>query len=206
MKRIVSTLIAMAISTTVLSDELTQNKLIERLEQQSTISADFEQKTFTESNTSTEIIKGVLKVERPLKFLWQVTSPYEQTIISDSETLWIYDPDLEQATYQSVTSSVSQSPAMILSQPRVALDGNYDIVEASQGELTAYRLFPIDDEALYQELTLIFNQSNISEIRIIDSLGQRTVVDLTNIEVNGDIDPSLFEFNPPPGTDLFEQL
>ncbi|WP_320827191.1 outer membrane lipoprotein chaperone LolA [Reinekea sp.] len=188
------------------ADDDAREALIDRLEAPTTLSANFEQRTFTENQSSVAISTGQMRIAKPMRFAWQVFAPFEQQVVSDGETLWVYDPDLEQATYQPVGTSVQQSPAMILSQPRKVLTEQYEVIEASTETLAVYRLFPIDTSSVFTELTVAFKQDLIAEIRILDSLGQETIIALTEVIANAPLDDEMFSFNPPPGTDLFEQL
>jgi len=190
----------------VWADDAARQELIDRLEAPATLSANFEQRTFKDNQSSVTISTGQMRIAKPMRFAWQVFAPFEQQVISDGETLWVYDPDLEQATYQPVGTSVQQSPAMILSQPRKVLTEQYEVIQASTETLAVYRLFPIDTSSVFIELTVAFKQDLIAEIRILDSLGQETIIDLTDVIANAPLDDEIFSFNPPPGTDLFEQM
>lgn len=194
-----------AMISPAMADEVAKLELIERLEAYKTISASFEQRTYKDNSIAVDVSEGQFQITKPMKFNWQVVTPFEQQVISDGETLWVYDPDLEQATYQAISDNIDQSPAMILAQPRRALADFYDVRLAANEELTIYRLMPRDTESVFDELRLIFTNNSIDEIRIKDSLGQETVLRLSDVEYDLVIDDAAFEFTPPPGTDLFEQ-
>lgn len=188
------------------ADEAAKANLVERLEETATLSADFHQETFAEGAARGEQASGRMLIARPLRFAWRVEEPYEQAVISDGETLWIHDPDLEQATHQPVENQVARSPAMILTQPEATLETAYEVTEASNDNLTAFRLYPTDPDAVFSDLTLLFENGVIREIRLSDNLGQETRITLDNVETGVGIDPAEFEFEPPPGTDVFEQM
>jgi outer membrane lipoprotein carrier protein len=207
MKRLFIILVALSVSW-VWSDESAEatERLITLLERSDHMVADFEQKTYKELAAEPVVSTGTLKLSKPLRFHWSVSKPFEQDVISDGETLWVFDPDLEQATYQPISQDLQQSPAMILAQPRVSLTGRYQVFEVTADELTAYKLYPNDEDSIFSELVLIFSDTSITEIRILDSFGQETVIVFSNVTVPETIPASVFEFVPPPGTDLFEQI
>ncbi len=188
------------------ADDAARDRLIDRLESTATLTADFKQQTYGESDFSGESSTGHMKVARPLKFAWLVSQPYEQQVISDGETLWVYDPDLEQATHQPVGDQILRSPAMILAQPESTLSSDYEVMEAGNGDLTVYRLFPTGDNAVFEEMALLFEDGLIQEINLKDSLGQKTRITFSNVQTGVGIDPAEFEFTPPPGTDVFQQM
>lgn len=206
MRATIAFLIMTLLAVNVFADEAAKQRLISRLENYSTLTADFEQRTYQENQQSGEVSVGKLSVAKPLKFSWLVNQPFEQQVISDGETIWVFDPDLEQATYQPVDENLTQSPAMILAQPRTALQSQYEVTEAGNDSLKVYRLYPEQEDSVFVELLMIFENDIINEIRIKDSLGQETVISLSSVVENRAIDASAFVFNAPPGTDLFEQM
>ena len=188
------------------ADDSERERLINILESSDNLVANFEQKTFKEASAHVDVSSGTLSVSKPLKFNWTVTKPFEQQVISDGETLWVFDPDLEQATYQPISTDLQQSPAMILVQPRQSLTNNYQVFEVKNPDMLAYKLYPVDENAVFNELMLVFVNGTISEIRIYDSLGQETVISFSNVKVGQNIADTTFEFTPPAGTDLFPQM
>lgn len=183
-----------------------KESLIQLLESTQSFQANFVQKTYKETSADVEESEGYFWLQKPLKFNWSVSLPFEQQVISDGETLWVYDPDLEQATYQSLNNDLQRTPAFILTQPRESIGEQYRVIEAKNQSPRVFKLLPYDEEAVFSELLLIFIDDVIAGIQIIDSLGQETVVDFTDVLVNTELASDLFEFNPPPGTDLFEQM
>lgn len=204
--KVVLALLLATISLSALADQAARDRLIERLEATSNLSAQFEQETYAEGELRGERSSGLMQIARPLKFVWQVSEPYEQSVISDGETLWVYDPDLAQATYQPVADQIRQSPAMILTQPRSTLSSSYEVTEAANDELTSYRLYPTDEDAVFSELTLVFIDGVISQLRLTDNLGQDTRIRFTDVRTGVNFPAGTFEFEPPAGTDVFEQM
>ncbi|PTY36565.1 outer membrane lipoprotein carrier protein LolA [Saccharospirillum sp. MSK14-1] len=204
--KVVLALLLAAASTLALADEAARARLIERLEATSNLSAQFEQETYAEGELRGDRSRGLMQIARPLRFVWQVSEPYEQSVISDGETLWVYDPDLAQATYQPVADQIRQSPAMILTQPRSTLSSSYEVAEASNEELTSYQLYPTDENAVFSELTLVFIDGVISQLRLTDNLGQDTRIRFSDVRTGVNFPDQTFEFEPPAGTDVFEQM
>src|SRR5690606_5775939 len=57
---------------------------------------------------------GDFAFQRPGKFKWAVSQPYEQLVISHGQQLFQYDPDLAQVTTRQVDQAIGTSPAAIL--------------------------------------------------------------------------------------------
>lgn len=195
-----------AVAPQVNADEAARQRLIELLQSTETLQAEFRQETYADGELRGDRAEGIMKIARPLKFVWQVTVPYEQSVISDGTTLWVHDPDLLQATYQPVSDQLQESPAMILSQPESTLRTSYEVTEAANDSLTAYRLYPLDEDAVFEDMTLLFENGRISELRLSDNLGQDTRITFSNVETGLTLDAAEFEFTPPEGTDVFEQM
>ena len=75
----------------------------------------FEQVMYDKSGKKVDgPLRGMFAFQRPGRFVWEVKTPYPQKIVSDSKTIYIWDPDLNQVTVKGLTSAVSSTPASIL--------------------------------------------------------------------------------------------
>ena len=152
-----------------------------------------------------QTFKGVMKVERPGKFYWQTTSPAKQTIVTTGKTVWIYDPDLQQAVRQNLDDQVANTPALLLSGNTQQIQKAYRITQPDAGK-TYYTLYPKQKDGAFQSLTISFGAKNAPTLMILqDSLGQTTTVRFNNVVVNAAIPASTFNFVPPKGTDIIDQ-
>lgn len=192
----------------------TQN-LVKQLSAIQSLTANFEQTTKTTAKANTnkglsaqhmnQTFKGVMKVERPGKFSWQINSPVKQTIVSTGRTVWIYDPDLQQAIRQNLDEQVANTPALLLSGNTTQIQQAYRISQPDKSK-TYYTLYPKNKESAFQSLTISFGAKNAPTLMILqDSLGQTTHVRFNNVKVNAKIPTSTFNFSPPKGTDIIEQ-
>lgn len=192
----------------------TQN-LVKQLSAIQSLTANFEQTTKTTAKANTnkglsaqhmnQTFTGVMKVERPGKFSWQINSPVKQTIVSTGRTVWIYDPDLQQAIRQNLDEQVANTPALLLSGNTTQIQQAYRISQPDKSK-TYYTLYPKNKESAFQSLTISFGAKNAPTLMILqDSLGQTTHVRFNNVKVNAKIPASTFNFSPPKGTDIIEQ-
>lgn len=51
---------------------------------------------------------------RPDRFRFDYTKPFEQTIVADGKTLWLYDQDLNQVTSRSQAQALGSTPAALV--------------------------------------------------------------------------------------------
>ena len=76
--------------------------------------ARFTQSVVDEKGRATAPSGGSFEFERPGKFRWIYTKPYQQDIISDGQTIWTYDHDLDQVTVSMQSRALSGTPAALL--------------------------------------------------------------------------------------------
>ena len=192
------------------------SSLVKQLASLQRLTADFEQSTKTTNNKTVQkkgltaqhmnqTFKGVMKVERPGKFYWETTSPAKQTIVTTGKVVWIYDPDLQQAVRQSLDDQVANTPALLLSGNTSQIMDAYRVTQPDRSKLY-YTLYPKQDDGAFQSLTISFGANKAPTLMILqDSLGQTTYVRFSNIKVNPAIPASVFNFEPPKGTDIIDQ-
>ena len=192
------------------------SSLVQQLAGLQRLTADFEQSTKTTNNKTVQkkgltaqhmnqTFKGVMKVERPGKFYWETTSPAKQTIVTTGKVVWIYDPDLQQAVRQSLDDQVANTPALLLSGNTSQIMDAYRVTQPDRSKLY-YTLYPKQDDGAFQSLTISFGANKAPTLMILqDSLGQTTYVRISNIKVNPAIPASVFNFEPPKGTDIIDQ-
>ena len=192
------------------------SSLVQQLAGLQRLTADFEQSTKTTNNKTVQkkgltaqhmnqTFRGVMKVERPGKFYWETTSPAKQTIVTTGKVVWIYDPDLQQAVRQSLDDQVANTPALLLSGNTSQIMDAYRVTQPDRSKLY-YTLYPKQDDGAFQSLTISFGANKAPTLMILqDSLGQTTYVRFSNIKVNPAIPASVFNFEPPKGTDIIDQ-
>ncbi|WP_136678674.1 outer membrane lipoprotein chaperone LolA [Neptunomonas sp. XY-337] len=166
-------------------------------------SAEFEQVTRSNDNLAVAVSQGEVSVSRPGKFRWITSTPYPQTIVSDGTYVWIYDPDLEQATRKPFSVAGNNGAAHILNGDVAALAKEYDIsLILNNDSEQLFQLLPRSDEGNFQSIRLFFVDGVMSELLLIDLLGQKTTVMFNNVEVNAALSEALFQFAAPEGVDV----
>ncbi|WP_130803282.1 outer membrane lipoprotein chaperone LolA [Acinetobacter ihumii] len=208
---------ASAFAVTPASEQQATSNLVKQLSGMQSLSANFEQTTKATNTTRApkskgltaqhmnQTFTGVMKVERPGKFFWETTSPSKQTIATTGKTVWIYDPDLQQAVRQSLDDQVANTPALLLSGNTNQIMQSYRVTQPDRTK-TYYTLYPKDKESAFQSLTISFGANKAPSLMILqDSLGQTTSVRFNNVKLNPSIPASTFNFTPPKGTDIIDQ-
>jgi len=169
-----------------------------------TYSAAFEQQLVDESDVEIEKFIGMFYMRRPGMFRWVYCEPYLQMIISDGNTLWIYDEDLEQTIIRNIGDATEDSPAAILGG-EVRINNHYLMIEleASDG-ISWMELTPRDAGSQYDSIRLGFIDNQLTKLILFDSLGQKNSITFIDTIRNKTLAIELFGFTPPEGIDIID--
>ncbi len=176
--------------------------LQQRLQSLNSLSARFSQTIYAVDDYIIQETSGHLQMARPGKVRWISDAPMEQWVIADGETLWIYDPDLEQVSIRAFQKNLEKTPAVLFVGNLDTLSTNYKILLETVAENETYTLLPLDKESLYTKLTLSFDGENPDSMNLYDTLGQRTEILFFEQQINPSLDKTLFTFEPPEGVDI----
>ena len=200
-----SLVLGCVLSSTVAADidESAGQQLNHLLDTFDSFSADFDQISASDDSRRMEQARGTLQLAKPNKFNWLAEEPFPQQLVSDGETLWIYDPDLEQATRRNVDQAGAGVPALILNGQVEELEQKYHIrLLQEQDTNMLFELLPKQESELFTRIRLLFTDGLIAELQMEDSLGQRTSIVFENQKLNPGLPENTFTFSPPEGTDI----
>lgn len=168
----------------------------------STLRADFKQTLTDGKGEVTDQSSGTLAISRPNRFRWDYSQPHEQVIVADGTRIWLYDTDLEQVTVRRLDTSLSATPAMLLSGEG-KLSDNFKVTGTSQDQNAHWVMMePVRPDTDFKWVRLGFAGSDLAIMQLADKLGQITTLQFSNIERNLKLDPALFIFKVPAGADV----
>ena len=160
----------------------------------------------------TKSSSGYFEFSRPGRFRFVYQKPYEQWIVADGQTLWVYDADLNQVSSRPQAQALGATPAALVAgaSDRHALEHDFALQAlADQDGLQWVLATPKDKEAQLQSVRLGLKvqgaEVGLSEIDILDSFGQRSVLQFSKVLVNTNLAPSVFQFKPPSGATVLAQ-
>ena len=196
-------------------------KLLQRyLENLDSYQANFQQQQTSSSRRLMETTSGKFTMQRPNRFRWQIYSPYEQIIIADGKDIWSIDVDLEQVTVSTIEDNLSNSPIMLLTNKAADLTKHYSVrilkpeTEESSEKITQkittkatiekFILQPVDNSSNFEFVLLGFQDGTLFSIELHDSLGQTTLVTMTNIMSNPILGSSQFIYEEIQGYDVID--
>lgn len=166
-----------------------------------TLEAGFSQ-VLVDTGDRAQVSEGRFYLHRPHRFRWDYQLPTPQLVVADGEHLWLYDPDLEQATVRRLDDGLSGTPAMLLSGTG-ELEDSFQLGAAYREDgLDWVELKPHSESADFAGLRVGFDGGQLAAMELMDALGQWTVIRFSELKLNQPIDPALFQFVPPPGADV----
>ena len=173
------------------------------LDQVRSLRAEFQQSVFDEDARLLDESSGMVYIQRPGRFRWDYSEPYPQEIVGDGEKVWIYDSELEQVTVRPLGDALGDTPVMLLSSDR-PVEQSFEVraIDGPDGYEWA-GLRPLGDQVSFTEIRLGFDGDTLRVMELKDAFGQLTRLRFAKVERNPKLAPTLFQFTPPEGADIF---
>lgn len=184
--------------------------------------------TFTQTQTSpTRQVQGAAQpprqrvstgefvFDRPNRFRFEYLRPFPQLIVADGQRVWLYDPDLQQATVRDQAKVLADTPAMLIaaSPDLTRLRQAFELADwapnapnAASAGLQWVQATPKVSGQL-QHVRMGFQVGatvELVELDIVDNFGQRSQLRFVPTAA-GRPAAERFAFRPPPGTDVIQQ-
>jgi len=163
----------------------------------------FTQQVFDAKGQRKEESGGRVALSAPRLFRWEYTKPYPQLIVADGNNVWVYEPDLQQATKRPQGAEEQNSPLAALIDPS-KLERDFNIAEAGQrAGLDWLELTPRNaSDGSFQSALLGFGQQGLQQMTVVDALGQRTEIEFSGWKRNPSFAPGTFRYVPAKGVDV----
>jgi outer membrane lipoprotein carrier protein len=166
--------------------------------------ADFTQTVTSPDGKRTKTSSGHFEFARPGRFRFSYTAPFEQSIVGDGEKVWIYDPDLNQASSRRMSQALGATPAALLAGG--SLDADFTLQSLpSSGGVDWVQATPKAKNSGFQELRIGFQGHTLAALAIDDSFGQHSLLRFSKVQTNVPVPADEFHFTPPKGADVIEQ-
>ena len=164
---------------------------------------------FTQVVTSPDGVKkknssGSFEFSRPNRFRFAYVKPFEQLIVADGQKVWIFDADLNQASSRKLSAALGSTPAALLAGG--SLEKDFDLTAApSKDGLDWAQALPRAKDGAFQSMRVGFKGKDLAAVEIVDSFGQRSLLQFTQFMANVNLPAESFKFTVPPGADVIEQ-
>lgn len=184
-----------------MADNSAAQQLQRFLDNTQSLSAQFEQSLLNEYNEQMQQSAGKLRMQRPGKFRWDYTKPYEQNIVSNGRKIWMYDAELEQVSVRPY-EQLESSPVNLLDnqQPLETLFTLQDLPEQEGQDWV--RLTPLKADSDFQQMLVGLHKGRIKTMRLLDNFNQKTEIIFTDLVINPQFKTDIFEFSAPQGADI----
>lgn len=180
-----------------------EQRLKTALKNMDNLSAEFKQTLLDEDKNIVQQSSGTLALQRPGKFAWIYTEPFEQRIIADGSELWVYDVELDQVTVKPMDASISNAPIMILMKESDVTQ-QFNIIEVGQRKFLFWiELEPQAKDLEYQRIFIGLDDGKVRAMELQDQFGQSTQIVFDNLRVGVVHNPAIFKFVPPEGVDVY---
>ncbi len=160
----------------------------------------------------TKATSGTFEFSRPNRFRFAYRKPFDQTIVADGQTLWLYDADLNQVTARAQAQVLGSTPAaLIAAAPDLrAVQTEFQLRAAPDKDgLQWVVATPRTRDGQLQSVRVGLRAGTtpptLAALEIVDNFGQVSVLRFSAFEINPAFAPGTFVFKPPSGTDVIRQ-
>jgi outer membrane lipoprotein carrier protein len=160
--------------------------------------------TVTSPNGKQKLSNGSFEFERPNRFRFIYQKPYAQTVVGDGTKVWIYDPDLNQASSRKLGDALANTPAALIVSNDI--DKVFTLADQPSKDGIEWVLAtPRQAEGTVRALKVGFRNHALAQLEIDDSFGQKSMLVFSAFEPNAKLPADTFVFVPPKGADVAEQ-
>jgi len=147
---------------------------------------------------------GTFEFQRPNQFRFAYLKPFEQLIVGDGQKVWLFDPDLNQASSRRMSQALGATPAALLAGGQIGRDFEFKLLPNERG-LEWVQALPRQSDGSIQELKLGFRGKELAALELVDGFGQRSQLEFSELQLNVKLAAERFRFVLPAGADLVEQ-
>jgi len=202
MKRLLAA--ALVVLTSVPAHADAVDTLREFVRDVKTARAQFAQTVTSPDGLKKKSSSGSFEFLRPNRFRFAYAKPFEQMIVGDGEKVWIYDADLNQVSSRKFAAALGATPAALLAGAE--LDKEFDLAALPAKDGLAWaQATPKAKDGAFQAMRVGFRGKDLAAVEIIDSFGQRSLLQFSQLVANPILDVDAFRYKPPAGADVIEQ-
>lgn len=152
------------------------------------------------------VSRGTVVFAKPGKMRWSYEEPEPSLVVSDGETLWLYDPVHAEVQRTSVTGGYLSGAAIQLLIGEGDLRRDFRVTEVSCAEGAALLELVPRRDATYEKLRVLADLGS-GELRgttVFDLVGNVTEVTFSDVRTNQRPADALFRFEPPDGVEVID--
>jgi outer membrane lipoprotein carrier protein len=173
--------------------------------------ARFEQQLTTAMGTKKRAA-GELWLKKPGRMRWDYSKPEKKLMVADGQTLWVYEPEDQQAFKQELRgTNLPESVAFLLGEGK--LKDQFEITPqkeppaglAQPGEIVLH-LIPKHASSAYKSLLFVVDPKSgmVNGTVVYDQQGGESRLRFSQVESNKGVEEAKFKFTPPTGTRILK--
>ena len=153
-----------------------------------------------DTKTGPKKAEGLVSYKRPGKMRWLYEAPEEQLLVTNGQTMWLYDPLLENVTVQKL-EKITEGTALSFLLGLGNLQADFIHREISKNLLIGKDGLIVELEPKKSTANLAFIQLNVhpetynlQTIALMDQQDNYRTIQLMNMKYNLEIEDNFFEF------------
>jgi len=166
--------------------------------------AEFTQTVTSPDGARKKVSTGSFEFSRPNRFRFAYKKPFEQLIVSDGKTVWLYDVDLNQVSIRPYDQALGATPAALLSGAGLERDFVLSAQPQRDG-LEWVRALPKVKGGNIESVQIGFKGHALAALELLDAFGQRSLMQFGEVATNVAIGEANFKLVPPKGAEVVEQ-
>ncbi|HEY6299039.1 MAG TPA: outer membrane lipoprotein carrier protein LolA [Candidatus Binatus sp.] len=148
--------------------------------------------------------QGTVSFRKPGRMRWEFSDPEKQTIVSDGETLYSYDPDLNQVVETPLKHALKSSSATSFLLGIGNINRDFKAAFARPPTPTGLVDLILDAKTGGYKIEIGLDPAtyNLMTLTLTDQLGDVTKIAFSDVRDNVELPDSNFVFNAPAGADV----
>jgi len=170
--------------------------------------AKFEQQLESVSRAPSKA-SGEVWLKKPGKMRWDYAKPEKKLMVSDGTTLWVYDPDDEQAYKQDLKgNALPAQVSFLLGEGKLdkEFDASLTKVEGLAPDELALKMVPKQGTTAYRYIVFVVDEKSgqVRRTIIYGQDGSTNRLSFLEVQQNKGVDDGKFKFSPPSGTHILK--
>ena len=169
-----------------------------------TLTADFVQVTFLKSLNASEEARGKVSFKTPGSMRWTYSTPVVNEMVSDGETIWIYDAELSQVIETQAGRAAAEVALEFLAGTGDLEKGFFSELSGERDGVYILDLVPREATDGVVSVRLEIDKSNFHVVKTIidDGFGGETTLVLDGVKFNTPLEDDFFKYIVPKGVSV----
>ena len=170
--------------------------------------AKFEQQIESASRAPSKA-SGEVLLKKPGKMRWDYAKPEKKLMVSDGATLWVYEPEDEQAYKQDLKgNALPAQVSFLLGEGKLdkEFDASITKLDGIAADELALKMVPKVGTTAYRYLVFVVDgkSGQVKQTVIYGQDGSTNRLTFVDVQQNKGVDDGKFKFAPPAGTHILK--